>query len=97
MDVDGEMFTTFWHYEGATFYRAWEYARLSGIRNWDKRLMSRGRELRPWKVTYWKTLPTGYRLSCKVRHGTEESKAIWLANKGKLGLAEFTRWYQDPR
>jgi len=96
MDVDGEMFTTYFHYEGTTFYRTWEYARRYEISSWDLRLMSRGRELKPWKATYWKTLPRGYRLSCKIRYGTEESKSLWLVNKRKLNLHEFTRWYQDP-
>jgi len=63
VDVDKGMFTTFCHHEGATLYRTWEYARRSDISHWDKRLMSRGRELKPWKATYWKTLPTGHRLS----------------------------------
>jgi hypothetical protein len=101
IDVVGEEFTSWMHYEGATWSRVTEYARLSEIAFWHTRLRARTRELRPWKATYWKTLPSGFRLSSKYRYGTEESKAIWLANwrtpqPVRSELWGFTRWYQDP-
>lgn len=101
IDVVGEESTSWMHYEGATWSRVTEYARLYEIDSWHTRLRAKTRELRPWKATYWKTLPSGFRVSTKYRHATEESKEIWLAaRRAKLGVRslihELTRWYRDP-
>jgi hypothetical protein len=101
LDVVGEEFTSWMHYEASTWSRVTEFARLYEIDHWHTRLRARTRELRPWKATYWKTLPSGFRVSTKYRYGTEESKELWMAaRRAKLDMGqarpEMGKWYRDP-
>lgn len=101
LDVVGEEFTSWMHYEGATWSRVTGFARLYEIEHCHTRLRAKTRELRPWKATYWKTLPSGFRLSTQYRYRTEESKEIWLAsrfeNRGvRRAIHELYQWYRDP-
>jgi len=96
VEENDQLFFPYMHFEGSTLSRLAEYATRDVPHSGYIRIRMKIRQLRPWKATYWKALPSGFRISTKYRYGTEESWELRLANRGRPNLREFTRWYQDP-
>jgi hypothetical protein len=91
VEEDGRIFFPFFHFEGSTLSRVAEYARQDPLQE-NIRIRMKIRELRPWKATYWKTLPSGYRITCRYRLGSEENPSWWRRDYPRIDM----KWYQDP-
>jgi hypothetical protein len=96
VEENGQIFFPYFHFEGAALSRLAEYATRDNPRPEYVRIRMKIRELRPWKATYWKLLPAGYRISCRYRLGKEDYTAYFLRRRGRGDRRLVMKWYEDP-
>lgn len=68
-------------------------AHIPGTEVWE--------ELEPWKPTYWKTLPFGYRVRYKARQmkmikNSNSLEEEMLVNQARQWFLRICQWYTDP-